>query len=488
MEKNYKYFLIFIVLVFLLMRIPGLGYDMSNSDAVRWHRRSENFLQALKSHDYKNTYQHYQPGVTLMWTNAVVKHIAYKISSDDKKQVNTLENAGWFPVIDFYSRGFVVFILGGMLVVQVYLIKNIYNITTSLIYGLFMSVEPYLVGIDRWFHVTSLETYFGFLGILLLLYWRKNGKLKYLCFSALSIGAAVMSKLAAIIVLPLFIGVVIFSGNSPKKTLKYTLLFISVFIFFIVIILPALWATPLYVISRLYKAASSAVFINSGSTFIGWYYYFILLVFKLSPITLLLFLISVIYFLKNFMGKKLSFNVVISVLYFLSYFVSLSYSSQKIDRYVLPMIPPIILIISIFLSRIRTKIILFVLLSIFLFTFWLVKTYHPVYSAYYSPIFGGSEKALELSVYDNSGEYFAQTAFYLNKKGRNIKTYVPNNIDSFVFYYKGKLSGSYDDKPDYVVMSQDFDRKIELNQVCPVVEKTFGPANFKAVYIFRCTR
>ncbi|EKD96540.1 MAG: hypothetical protein ACD_24C00003G0003 [uncultured bacterium] len=50
--KSYKIILLVILFLFFIFRLPGLGKDISNSDAARWHRRSEDFLNALKSGNF----------------------------------------------------------------------------------------------------------------------------------------------------------------------------------------------------------------------------------------------------------------------------------------------------------------------------------------------------------------------------------------------------------------------------------------------------
>ncbi len=62
---------------FISLRVFGLGTDISNSDAARWHRRSESFLSAIKQGNFSATYQKYHPGVTLMWINSLVKQTAF---------------------------------------------------------------------------------------------------------------------------------------------------------------------------------------------------------------------------------------------------------------------------------------------------------------------------------------------------------------------------------------------------------------------------
>src|SRR4030042_6151141 len=67
-------------IAFLATRLPFLGYDEINPDAVNWHLRSEQFVAGLKSGDFLKTYQHYPPGVTLMWVVGVPIEIARQIN------------------------------------------------------------------------------------------------------------------------------------------------------------------------------------------------------------------------------------------------------------------------------------------------------------------------------------------------------------------------------------------------------------------------
>lgn len=65
-NKRYLLISIFAVL-FLATRFFGLGSDVVNPDATNWHVRAEQFVVGLKHGQLERTYQHYQPGVTLMW-------------------------------------------------------------------------------------------------------------------------------------------------------------------------------------------------------------------------------------------------------------------------------------------------------------------------------------------------------------------------------------------------------------------------------------
>jgi len=248
---------------------------------------------------------------------------------------------------------------------------------------------------------------------------------------------------------------------------------------------PALWVRPGFVLSKIYAAITNAVetgYGNQLNPIISIFYYLIILAFKLSPITLGIFMFSLINF-KKYKNE----NILALLGTLVIYLLFLTFSSKKIDRYVLAMIPYIITISAYYLSKVSKNSLKLSLSAAGVFLVYVVVAYHPVYSAYYSPLFGGAKKALHLGVYENSGEYFAQAATYLNDKGRDNLVYIPNNIESFNYFYKGDTQIDPIDPSDYIVSSLDKDRKdIDSLQKCGQLEKTLGPKNFPALYIFKC--
>ncbi len=205
--------------------------------------------------------------------------------------------------------------------------------------------------------------------------------------------------------------------------------------------------------------------------------------FKLSPLTLSVLVMALVNLKKLGKDKNVRFVLV----YLLFYFGALSLSDKKIDRYTLALFPPFLLLVSVHISKLKKgtqrK---FVLLSL-LFTLWVVSTYQPVYSAYYSPLFGGGKKAMEIGVFENSGEFFAQAAQYLNEKEGKSYVAIPNNIDAFAFHYKGFVQVDPNLETEYIVWSHDIDRKeIPKYENCAEIEKEFGTYDLTYVYIFKC--
>lgn len=478
-----------IILMFFGFRLPGLGYDISNTDAFRWHLRTDKFLRAVKDFDTRGMYQHYQPGVTLMWLNSLVKQTAfsfqYHILQD--KDPHTIKDSGWYPLIHGISKAELVFLYGIMLIVQIYLIKKNFGEKSSLIYGLLLVGEPYLIGIDRWFHLTSLEAYLGFTVLLLYITWYESEQKKYLILSAILTAFAVLSKTDSLVIIPVIILTLVPKFIKKKKrTLFSFALFLAVFIMTMVVIFPPLVLHPVDTISKIYQGAANAVTDSYRdeqlSLMSKTIFYNVVFLYKLSPLVLVIFILSLVQHMdlyRNFFHRFI-------FIYFLAFYFAFTIAQQKIDRYAVVMIPPIILMTSLYLAKFKNHIALGILGANLLHVFIIAYIYYPVFSAYYSPIFLGTRGAKYFGIYDNSGEYFAQAAFYLNDKPRDTKVYVPNGMSSFEPYFKGTVVWEMDENTDYFVNSYDLLRPEVDNLGCSYMEKSFGSREYDVVFIFRC--
>jgi hypothetical protein len=354
-----------------------------------------------------------------------------------------------------------------------------------------MSVEPYLVGIDRWFHLTSLETYLAFTSFLALFYWCKSRNTVFFYFSAVAFALGVLTKLTTVATLPVLAFLIVYFSNKEKRSILDILKSLSIFgavsFAVFVVLFPAMWVQPLYVINKLLAAGTQAIqSASSGEitspNFNGLnpvLYYIVILGLKLSPITLVLLIFSF------FKIKKIR-NYIFVFLYFVTVFLVLTIAAKKIDRYVIFLFPSLLLMAASFLNTIRPKYV--ILSAAVLFILLIGHIYFPVYSAYYSPVFGGTAGAQKIGVYDNSGEYFANAAFYLNTLSRDTVVFVPNNAQTFSPFYKGKMVGVFGSRVDYVVSSVDLYRDSPNNHLCSLLKNSFGPRDTKIVFVYKCLK
>ncbi len=257
------------------------------------------------------------------------------------------------------------------------------------------------------------------------------------------------------------------------------------FVFSIFLIFPAMWVSPLEVSSKILNSIFNAVGDDLRKYQLTYYvtifYYFIILAFKLSPITIILFLITILNY------KKLrTFEDNVIYITFLTYFIFLSFSDKKIDRYSLVFFSPILLLCSHFISKLENKFIYVYSSSVFVFSLFVFIFYSPNYSAYYNPLLFGTKGALDTGIYENGGTYFYEAASYLNKIESKPSVLVPDNYEAFSMFYNGKSLRIESSNPEYVVTSLDIDRTTFNNYGCNKQVATFGPADYKVVAIFKC--
>lgn len=487
-----KYFLLLSSL-FIALRLPGLGTDMLNSDGARWHRRSERFMQAIKTGDFASTYQHYQPGVTLMWLNSATKKVIWEVQDVFQLPRWSLENAQDFPNIHAVSKTVLVLVLSALLLYQMAVVSKVASLKVALIYGLLVSTEPYLIGIDRWFHLTSLESYFAFSAFLTFLYALNVNQIRIYFLAGVLASLSVLSKLTGFVVLPLMIFMKTVHAYYAKN-IKRSVVFIGALILgsivTFILLFPALWVDFFNVVQKLTDAVVGAVESDTRAQFFkppfSYIYYPVILAYKLSPTALFAFLGSLVVFVRHLKRKEIAQGRLV-LAYLLTFLLILTIATKKIDRYALALVQPILLFISVYLARLKARWLMAIfVLQIILSGFGYYKHF-PAISSYYSPLFGGSKTALSLGVYENSGEYFAQSAFYLNSLGR-VDVYVPDNYESFKYFYYGTTLRDFSPSAKYAVTSVDFDRiNPRVIPGCSDLVKTFGPKfSIPAVYIYAC--
>ncbi|MFA6918484.1 MAG: hypothetical protein WC285_06740, partial [Candidatus Gracilibacteria bacterium] len=112
--------------------------------------------------------------------------------------------------------------------------------------------------------------------------------------------------------------------------------------------------------------------------------------------------------------------------------------------------------------------------------------FYPVPSIYYSPMFGGINYANRIGLLDQSGEFYAQAAFYLNEKGRDVKVFLPKNVQSFTPYFKGNFTGIYSDDVNYVTLPLGLSFSDLDYPKCNEVEKKFSVDGVDLITIYKC--
>src|SRR3989344_5160036 len=124
---------ILVFLLFVLMRLPALGYDTFNTDVWKWKQRIYDFGTGVFTANFEMTIQKYHPGVTLMWIGAAaVKffNAFYKITTGGLPADN---NIGVIFELNFLQKLFIVLVLGFVVAMIFSMLKKLFGLRYAVI-------------------------------------------------------------------------------------------------------------------------------------------------------------------------------------------------------------------------------------------------------------------------------------------------------------------------------------------------------------------
>lgn len=388
------------IALFLLTRVPYLGPDAINPDGVNWHYRSEQFVVGLKNGLWEKTYQHYHPGVTLMWIMGPAVEIARQINP--ALRVYDHGNFLFLHTVAKYSLVFVQLILTLFLLA---VFSRILDFKQAFLVVLLFTLEPFFIGNSRMLHMDVLLTLFlsiglGF-GYLSIQSDQSHGL--DLVLSGVFLGLAFLTKSIAI-------GGILFAGGmlflkhykEPRKAVKPFFILMGVFLLTIFVLFPAMWTKPFHTIYRIFDEAERiGIRKGHGQVFFGTYtrdpgifFYPVVLFLKISPILLVGLIFFVVNIFKNKINlKNLSFPGYLTIFY-LGYMVVMTISTKKIDRYLVPLFPYLALLAVLSFTQIRSlkKRAWVLLVSIFLLL-GLSFAFYPFQFTYFNPLVLSAENA-----------------------------------------------------------------------------------------------
>lgn len=446
---NKKFLCIFIfTILFFGSRVPRLNNDVINPDGVNWHYRSQQFINGIKYLQFIKTYQHYHPGVTLMWVAGPTIEL-YKQISDQKDY--TVDN---FSNFDFWVKFSLVVVQYFLTILIIFTLSKFVGFYKSFFTSLVFSFEPFFIGNSRLFHMDVLFSLFIFLSLIFLFNYLKTHKLVTGVLTGLFLSLSFLTKSIGIGVLVYAILICLIYGfvNSNFRVFfkKAVVLFISC-VFFIFLMFPALWVKPAVLI-EIFKEGErigirdghSQVIMGEETQEAGPQFYPLVLAIKCTPVlllgALLYFVFTLIHHkdhLKNIKSfiqvEKIhlsSFYIILS-LFYIGYFVVMEIPSKKIDRYMLVMFPYLALLCVQGFDYVKTGNLVKKTSLVVMFLFYVVPLIYlfPYYFTYASPIFINSVNANKIIAQKPFG-----VAIYDLKK----------LIDA---YGQGTKVGMYDVKP-----------------------------------------
>lgn len=423
----------------LLARSAALGRYIT-PDEPTWVYRSLQFREALLAGNWSGTLVAGHPGVITTWLGALAMSIQTLFSAESR------EAYAWLVKIAFLTpdnveafKRLAVFLDGGRLAIilvnslgiaGIYLlVRRLWGDKAALLAGVFLALDPFLAGLSGLLHVDGLSTTFVTLSLLALAVGvrpresqpAERRALGWPALAGLMAALAVLSKTPTLLLLPIsglaLLWSIVRDRRTSMRARLTTFLVRSVawgmaFLATMLILFPALWASPAAVLGtvggsanrHLDEALRETFFLGQVAFVHGPAFYPVVLLWRLSPILWLAVLPLGWLMAARKSGAKPAarydvFSILLLVAWVLLFLVLITSAAKKFDRYILPVVPAILVLAALIWSQLATrrpsaaKAITITAIAIQTL-FWLVFAAFPLMA--YNPLVGGPRTAVNV--------------------------------------------------------------------------------------------
>jgi hypothetical protein len=413
-----KYHLeIIIFLIFVLSRTPDLGHDVFNTDVWKWKARTYDFGTGVFTLDFEKTIQKYHPGVTLMWLGSIGVKIYNFYYQEIQHMAPPNNDLSAIFLLHEIQKMVIVIFIGLITALIFHPLKELFGKKYALIATLILIFEPFNIALTRVMHLEGIMSALMIASFVWLYYFFRKHRQIYLILSAVFAAAAFLTKTSAIFLVP-FSALIILIENMVEKmdfketvklTAKTFLLWLGVALLAFVLFWPAMWTNAGEALSTIYRGIFTIgverghyqLFMGNWVEDPGWLFYLVVILYRTSVILYLGFFGFLLTFHKYVKRKGAVWFVVYAFIFAGFYALELSIPAKKLDRYLLPAILSLALVVGFFYEYIidylyqKAKAIAVLLVLIIISYYaWTISYLHPNYFAYYSPLFGGLEKGI----------------------------------------------------------------------------------------------
>ena len=355
--------LVVLLTIAVLCRMSGLGGAVTE-DEDQWMARAGNFASGLLSGDRGRTYQTGHPGVIPMWliTGSLGVERTAELSSRGRQDFVVTTLPQFLP--DLRQSRIPFLALGALLcATTAALVWRLLGTGPGLIAGALLVTDPYWSAMSPVVGMDGLLA--GFLAIslltLLLALSEPGRAIAWLTCSGIAMGLAGLTKSSAAYMVPALIAVALAAGWAPLKRhpfphIRHQLRFLAVWLIAAVGIYyalwPAMWTQPF---GTLYRAidfsarlggtphAPGNFLLGSTAEDPGPLFYPVAMAFRLGPATTL-GLLALLAFGSSRRLTKVSWLLLIAAGVFA---LLLTVSPKKVDRYLMPVAPLLIMLAAI---------------------------------------------------------------------------------------------------------------------------------------------
>ncbi len=471
-----------LLLFFLALRLPGLGRFVTTDEAL-WLRRSANFYLAISHGDLSETFQSPHPGVLTQWAGAAGFHLVFpqyaQVGSPDihdSQLLRLMENRGVSPLeVLAAGRAALVLIHAAAFLAAWPFAFRLLGVRVAALGLALIALDPFVTAHHRLLHLDGLLASLMLLSILAYLDFLRAGGLGAIAVSALVAGLAWLTKTPAWFLFPSILALTLYflwrqRGKKQSRPLSLWLaplawLALAGLIFFL--LFPAMWLAPLeipqtmagYALGSAKGEYSGPVFFN-GVVFpegelgaAGWLFYPLSFLWRSTPLVLAglaLAAFSIFNLLRrerkseepsspapsppapstpllphSFAPQLPSTLAPLLLLaFYLGFMLFMTLAGKKFDRYLLPALPPMMLVAAWGWVRLSEHIAwlrqaqwrpVALLLAVAGLQLASALPTFPYYLSYYNPLLGGAAAAPKAMMV-GWGEGLDQAADYLSQR------------------------------------------------------------------------
>jgi hypothetical protein len=495
--------ILFFGFVYFISRLPLLSFDIINVDAPAWNYRSIQFISYIKNLNFYETYRTYHPGVTVMWLSGLGQELHEKLSELFFGYVPKYTNVSDFHNILISETLPLIFVSFFLIVLSYRLLIKLSDRKVAFYSVLVLILEPFFIANTRVLHLDGMLSLFCFNAILLFISYLKFWKKLHLVLSGIFVGLSVLTKISGAITLPAML-LIATSSRLNIRRFVYTFLVISVSVIATIFFLfPALWVDPIRVFLKILndgvlntgQGGQPQIFFGKVTDNPGPLYYILEFFFRASPVTFLGLFGGFFLFVSKVKSRRATFMwlsnnkyLLFLFIYATAYFLFMTLSSKKIDRYLMPLFPISSVFVGIVLSNLSLSKRL-ISLGVIITSFAVSFSVFPDFFAYNNPIIGGTHVAVNVVGLQDWATGYQRVVDYLHKRSNPEKiTIATYNESSVRPIFLGNVV-SFDkqedlSKIDYVIVQRYESRLAEIKSVMSL-EKVFYIGSYDYYYLYK---
>ncbi|MDX1416522.1 MAG: glycosyltransferase family 39 protein [Candidatus Promineifilaceae bacterium] len=489
--------------IFFISFLPRV-IEFGGSTTI-WHIRAVEFVAALRNGQWANTLQAPHPGVIVMWLAGMPQMIAELMGID-------------YPGLPFLYRLSLeliplTLVISLAIVAAYFLVAQLFDYQIAAVGTVLLALDPYHISLSKAIHVDALMSVFFMLSVLFMwVYFWKNPGWRHLVFSAVFAALGILTKTPAVFLLPFFFLCLAawflwawraartgedsarrWSIVKPllRRAILAAGLWLLVLVAVYVLLWPSMWVQPLDTLDVTFGGSAyyrdtpheNPTFFLGESLDVdpGPLFYPITTPIKMTAVTLIGFLLSIIVLFQDRIPQKQRLIILMGLALIFFFTVMMTLGAKKFTRYMLPAmqfatilagVGWVIILRELFKGRVRF---MQIVLLLILFVQALVSLpLHPYYGTHYNYLFGGPQVVLgqEIVSGQEKGEGLKLAAEYLNSLSLAPRLAVgAQSWLSFHFYFDGQTLPLSNEEVDYLLFTRSWlSREVESEDWGPIWE------------------